>query len=233
MYQHLLARANYSVDDHSYLHLTNYLQNLSLIEESFNKNKHHGNSEPKQQQAHKKNNRHKSKLGSAQCRKHPHHEHTWADCWANPKNKNKNKNNKKDKSKAEARNIDTDSDADMDQALEVVNITEEEVSQLMNSKEPSEAKTHSNSSLSVPPVNQNNVFTGILKRSLVPNRNSSNNQNTSNKKRRLLNKKSVSFQCYMQTPLSRKLQKVDNTIVLWINYRGLSPSKKHYWSYAK
>ena len=69
VYQHLLARANYSVDEHSYLHLTNYLQNLSLIEESFNKNKHHGNSKPKQQQAHKKNNRHKSKLGSAQCRK--------------------------------------------------------------------------------------------------------------------------------------------------------------------
>ena len=44
VYQHLLARANYNVDENSYLTLTTYLQNLSLIEESFNKNKAHGNS---------------------------------------------------------------------------------------------------------------------------------------------------------------------------------------------
>ena len=44
-YQHLMARANYDIESHSYLELTQYLFNLLLIEESFNKgnanNKNH------------------------------------------------------------------------------------------------------------------------------------------------------------------------------------------------
>jgi hypothetical protein len=50
-YHHLMARANYNVDVHSYLEIMQYLQNLGLFEESFNKgNAQHnkqGNSEPK------------------------------------------------------------------------------------------------------------------------------------------------------------------------------------------
>jgi hypothetical protein len=54
---HLMARANYDVGAHSYLEITQYLQNLGLIEESFNKgnaqqNKQ-GNSKPKAHKAHK------------------------------------------------------------------------------------------------------------------------------------------------------------------------------------
>ena len=79
VYQHLLARANYNVEENSYLKLTAYLQNLSLIEESFNKNKSHGNSDSRT--VHKVGKSHKkSKLGKNQCRKHLHHEHTWANC---------------------------------------------------------------------------------------------------------------------------------------------------------
>jgi hypothetical protein len=37
VYHHLMPRANYDVDAHSYLEITQYLQNLGLIEESFNK----------------------------------------------------------------------------------------------------------------------------------------------------------------------------------------------------
>jgi hypothetical protein len=134
VYQHLLAQANYNVDEHSYLKLTSYLQNLSLIEESFNKNKLHGNSEARTvHKAGKSFSKKKvSKLGKNQCRKHPHHEHTWADCWANPKNRNKkptvSKGDKKEK--AEARNADameTDSEMEMDQAIEVLAIEDEEV----------------------------------------------------------------------------------------------------------
>ena len=130
VYQHLLARANYSVEDNSYLKLTTYLQNLSLIEESFNKNKAQGNSESKHVQKAGKSFKKKSKLGKNQCRKHPHHEHTWADCWANPKNKDKKPAFKagKVKEKAEARNadaMDTDSEADMDQAITVLAIEDE------------------------------------------------------------------------------------------------------------
>jgi hypothetical protein len=55
-YHHLMARANYDIDAHSYLEITQYLQNLGLIEESFNKgnaqNKQHGNGEPKAHKAH-------------------------------------------------------------------------------------------------------------------------------------------------------------------------------------
>jgi GH43 family beta-xylosidase len=36
-YHHLMARANYDVDAHSYLEITQFLQNLGLIKESFNK----------------------------------------------------------------------------------------------------------------------------------------------------------------------------------------------------
>jgi hypothetical protein len=36
-YHHLMARANYDIDAHSYLEITQYLQNLGLIEESFNR----------------------------------------------------------------------------------------------------------------------------------------------------------------------------------------------------
>jgi hypothetical protein len=56
-YHHLMARANYDIDAHSYLEITQYLQNLRLIEESFNKgnaqNKQHGNKEPKAHKGHK------------------------------------------------------------------------------------------------------------------------------------------------------------------------------------
>jgi hypothetical protein len=36
-YHHLMAKANYDLDAHSYLEITQYLQNLGLIEESFYK----------------------------------------------------------------------------------------------------------------------------------------------------------------------------------------------------
>jgi hypothetical protein len=81
-YHHLMApRANYNIDAHTYLEITKYLQNLGLIKESFNKanaqNKQHGNSK---QKAHKAQKNH--------CRKHLNGEHTWADCFNNPKGKN-------------------------------------------------------------------------------------------------------------------------------------------------
>jgi hypothetical protein len=135
-YHHLMARANYDIDAHSYLEITQYLQNLGLIEESFNKgnaqNKQHGNGEPKAHKAHKNHKKH----GKNHCRKHPNGEHTWADCFDNPKgknyrgnknaaNNNNNGNNKNHVKKAEARVLDVDSDADMDQALTIININEE------------------------------------------------------------------------------------------------------------
>jgi hypothetical protein len=53
VYHHLMARANYNMDTHSYLEITQYLQNLGLIEESINKgNVQHnkqGNSKPQAQ----------------------------------------------------------------------------------------------------------------------------------------------------------------------------------------
>jgi hypothetical protein len=56
-YHHLLARANYNMDAHFYLEFTQYLQNLGLLEESFNKrNAQHskeGSSKPKAHKAHK------------------------------------------------------------------------------------------------------------------------------------------------------------------------------------
>jgi hypothetical protein len=61
-YHHLMARANYDIDAHSYLEITQYLQNLRLIKESFNKgnaqSKQHGNKEPKAHEAHKNHKKH-------------------------------------------------------------------------------------------------------------------------------------------------------------------------------
>jgi hypothetical protein len=135
VYHHLMARANYDVDAHSYLEITQYLQYLGLIEESFNKgNGQHskqGNSKPKAHKAHK----HQKKHGKNQCRKHPDHDHTWADCFDNPKGKNcrgnknathnNNNRNKNQVKKAEARVPDVDLDADMDCTLTIINLNEE------------------------------------------------------------------------------------------------------------
>ena len=86
-YQQLMARANYDMDTQTYLQVTQYLQNLSVIEESFSKghgNKHHGNREGhEKKQAHKAGKKHKH--GKNHCRKHPHGDHTWAECYDNPK----------------------------------------------------------------------------------------------------------------------------------------------------
>jgi hypothetical protein len=87
-YHHLMARANYHIDAHTYLEITQNLQNLGLIKESFNKgnaqNKQHGNREQKAHKAHKNHKKH----GKKHCRKHPNGEHTWDDCFDNPKGKN-------------------------------------------------------------------------------------------------------------------------------------------------
>jgi len=217
-YQNLMARANYDVDNQTFLQVTQYLQNLSLIEESFkaNGNKNHGNSEPKAHKAGNTSHKHK-KHGNNHCRKHPDGAHTWADCFDNPKGKsykgNKNKANFKNNNnskKAEARNMETDSDADMDKQLEIVNIDKEEVSDLTLEHEVPKANTNSTSPSPFSPVNVVPVNVPVKKcvRFAIPKRNQSNSQNLSNKKQRLLNK--VHY-CYMQTPLSRKLRKVDDT----------------------
>lgn len=124
VYHALLTRANYDVDDHSFAQVTAYLHNPSLLEESLSKYKNQNSSEHKQK-AHKKGKKTftKSKLGKAQCRKHPHHEHTWADCWTNPKNKGKKKPVTGDhKKKEEARNTSpvsmVDSDAEFERELD-------------------------------------------------------------------------------------------------------------------
>jgi hypothetical protein len=88
--------------------------------------------EPKAHKAHKNHRKH----GKNHCRKHPNGEHTWADCFDNPKgknyggnknatNNNNNGNNKNFVKKAEARVLDVDLDADMDQALTIINLNEE------------------------------------------------------------------------------------------------------------
>jgi hypothetical protein len=132
-YHHLMARANYDVNTHSYLEITQYLQNLGLIKESFNKgNAQHnkqGNSKPKAHKAHK----HQKKHGKNQCRKHPNHDHTWADCFDNLKGRgnknathnNNNNGNKSQVKKAEARVLDVDLDADMARTLTTINLNEE------------------------------------------------------------------------------------------------------------
>jgi hypothetical protein len=131
-----MARANYDVDAHSYLEITQYLQNLGLVKESFNKgNAQHnkqGNSKPKAHKAHK----HQKKHSKNQCRKHPNHDHTRADCFDNPKGKiyrgnknathnNNNNGNKNQVKKAEPRVLDVDLDADMDCTLTIINLNEE------------------------------------------------------------------------------------------------------------
>ena len=233
-YQYLLAQANYSVEDHTYLQLTTYLQNLSLIEETFSKAKHsHGNSEAKS--PHKKKSTSKghgkSPLGKAQCRKHPHSPHTWADCYTNPANQKKKALKKENggKAKAEARNtepISVDSDTEMEDAINVLKITEEEVrNTLVEQISPTEPITHTKCSLT--------VSTGLKS----PEQNSRNvkkssSRNISNKKRRLIGK---AF-CHMQTPLSRKLRVVDTTSptdmtteisVIVKNVAGSPPFKLH------
>ena len=126
VYQHLMARANYDIDQQSYLQVMQYLQNLTLLEESFNQggNKNRGNSEEKT--VHKKNKHNKLKHGKAHCRKHPHGEHTWADCRDNPKSKNyvkkQGSNNNGNKKKEEARNMESDSEEDMDKQFEILDI---------------------------------------------------------------------------------------------------------------
>jgi ABC-type Zn2+ transport system substrate-binding protein/surface adhesin len=127
---------NYNMDAHSYLEVTQYLQNLGLIKESFNKgNTQHnkqGNSNSKAHKAHK----HQKKHSKNQCRKHPNHDHTWVTVLISRRvriigatrmplmttNSNGNKNQVK---KAEARVRDVDSDADMDCALTIINLNEE------------------------------------------------------------------------------------------------------------
>jgi hypothetical protein len=131
-YHHLMASANCNIDAHSYLEITQYLQNLGLIEESFNKgnaqNMQHGSNEPKAHNTHKSHKKH----GKNHCRKHPNGDHTCADCFDNPKGKtyrgNKNAannnntgNNKNHVKKAEAWVLDVDSDTDMYQALTIIN----------------------------------------------------------------------------------------------------------------
>ena len=165
-YQNLMARANYDMDTQSFLQVTQYLQNLSLIEESFNKggsNKHHGNSEAKAHKAGNKNRKH----GKNHCRKNPHGDHTWADCFDNPKGKNykgnkPNNGNKNNFKKAEARNMDTDSDADMDQALQIVNIDVDEVRTLSMQVEAFDFNPESSTNSTCPPtvatVNKNSLL---------------------------------------------------------------------------
>jgi Retroviral aspartyl protease len=212
-FHHLMARANYDIDAHSYLEITQYLQNLGLIEESFNKgnaqNKQHSNGEPKAHKAHKNHKKH----GKNHCRKHPNGEHTWADCFDNTKgknyrgnknatNNNNNGSNKKHVRKAEARVLDVDSDADMDQALTIINLIEE-VSNTTVELEDSKPSADITAVPPLPPSTVKRSVTFALNEQISKN-------NTSNKKRRLLNKHHF---CYVQMPLSRKLRKVDDTSV--------------------
>ena len=215
-YHHLMARANYDIDAHSYLEITQYLQNLGLIEESFNKgnaqnktHNHHG-----EQKAHKANKKPK-KHGKYHCRKHPNGDHTWADCFDNPKgknfkgNRNAKHNNQAAKpihaNKAEARVLDVDSDADMDQALTIININDEvrniDTVQL-------EVEKSGTDTLLVPPLPSSTVkLEGTFD---LNKRNTYSSKKYSNKKRRLLNK---NHSCQVQSPISRKLRRVDETSV--------------------
>jgi hypothetical protein len=237
-YHHLMARANYNVDTHSYLEITQYLQNLGLIEESFNKgNAQHnkqGNSEPKAHKAHK----HQKKHGKNQCRKHPNHDHTWADCFDNPKgknyrgnktathNNNNNNGNKNQVKKAEARVLNVDSDADMDRTLTNINLNEEVSNKTV---ELQDLKPSADNTVPpLPPSTVNNIK--VTKKRSVTFAISDTNSTPkalSNKKRRLLNKHhfcKCHHSCYMQMPISRKLHKVDNTSTSDFNNRGHSLS---------
>ena len=212
-YQHLLARASYDTDKHSFLELTNYLQSLSLIEETLNRSKTHAPGEAK---AHKKNKnlKHKSKLGKAQCRKHPNHEHTWADCWQNPKNANKKKPFVKDdkKPRAEARNTtaETDSDADMDRAIMDLTKHDEVRTGAQEHENVRATKTSTNSAR---PLNGSTVIRISVEEkeggTLMSIKTKRTSKNISNKKRRLLNKSFVTHDCCMQLPLGWKLRRIE------------------------
>ena len=225
VYQHLLARANYNVDNNTYLQLTMYLQNLSLIEESFSKGqvKSQGNGEGRPvHKAGKSFSKNKSKLGKLQCRKHPHHEHTWADCWGNPKNKNKKPFKKTAEKKAEAHAMEVEEEeTEMDQALEVLHLEDEEVRTL---------KQWENNNYS--PDNTNQAYPHNITTSTV----TALRVGTSNKKKRLVNKNKITHHCNMQTPLSRKMRHIDDTnpadlvtelTALIKNNSGLLPNKLH------
>ena len=144
VYQEFITRANYNVDDHSYIELTNYLQNLALVERIIVENGHPGNSEENKKVGKQKYVKkagvsfHKDKN---RCRKHPHHNHTWDECRQNPKNAKKtlykNKANPKEAKtirQQEVRVTETeptieqiDSDAEMDvefiKSLGTINLT--------------------------------------------------------------------------------------------------------------
>ena len=75
----------------------------------------------------------------------------------------------------------------------------------------SQCSTHTSYPLSVTPVNTNSVSGSNNYMSLSPKRKNSTSRNISNKKSRLLNKRFMSHSCHVQTPLSRKLQRVDET----------------------
>jgi hypothetical protein len=224
-YHHLMARANYDVDAHSYLEITQYLQNLGLIKESFNKgyaqHKKQGNSEPKAHKAHK----HQKKHHKNQCRKHPNHNRTWTDCFDNPKGKNyrgnknvtHNNNNNRNKIQvktAEARVFDVDLDADMDCTLTIINLNEEvsnKTVELQDSKPSAD-----NTVPPLPPSTVNNMKV-TKKRSVtcaISDTNSTS-QSMSNKKQRLLNKQHFCKRCIILVICKRqfveKLHKVVNT----------------------
>ena len=231
-YQQLLAKANYDVDVHTYLELTQYLHNLSLVEETFanhsgNQTKQHGNSEAKAHKAHGKNHKQK-KHGKNHCRKHPQFNHTWADCFENPNGKNFKGGNKSNKAtkKAEARNMDTDSDADMDRALSMPNIDTEKVCERNSELQVTQSDTNQPSPSPTSTVNEEIVTVRNTVRFAIPKRNTFNSFNTSSKKRRLLNEQ---HHCHMQTPLSRKLHKVDDNQSMDLTTEVSALVKKCYW----
>jgi hypothetical protein len=225
---------NYDVDAHSYLEITQYLQNLGLIKGSFNKgNVQHnkqGNSKPKAHKAHK----HQKKHGKNQCRKHPNHDHTWADCFDNPKGKNyrgsknathnnNNNGNKNQVKKAEARVLDVDLDADMDRTLTSINLNEEVSNKMV---ELQDSKPCADNTVASFPPSTVHIMKVTKKQSVtfaISNTNSTA-KSMSSKKRSLLNKHHFCkhcknhHACYMQTPVGRRYQYVG------FNDRGYSPS---------
>jgi hypothetical protein len=241
--RHACGHAQSSVPPFNGLEITQYLQNLGRIEESLNKeNAQHnkqGNSKPKAHKAHK----HQKKHGKNQCRKHPNHDHTWADCFDNPKgknyrgnknanhnNNNNNNGNKNQIKKVEARVLDVDSDADMDCTLTIINLNEEvsnKTVELQDSKPSAD-----NTAAPLPPSTVNKIRITEKQRVTFATSNTNNTfESMSNKKQRLLYKHHF---CYMQIPISRKLHKVDNTSMLDLttdvtalvkNLTGLLPIK--------
>jgi hypothetical protein len=109
--------------------------------------------------------------------------------------------------------LDVDLDADMDCTLTIINLNEE-VS--IKTVERQDSKPSADNT--VPPLPPSNMKV-TKKRSVtfaISDTNSTS-KSMSNKKRRLLNKQHFCkrcknhHSCYMQTPISRKLHKVDNT----------------------